>query len=695
MKGKKKKLKKEITLLGVYSIAAGTTLSAGFFLLPGLAAEQAGSALVLAYLIAVIPLIPAMYSIIELATAMPRAGGVYFFLDRTLGPFVGTIGGIGTWLALILKVSFALVGMGAYIKLFLPSLPMVPVVVSLAIILGILNLYGAKKTGNFQIILVFGLLSILGIFIGGGAFNLNFSHFKTMFDIKTSSLLSTAGLVYISYVGVTKVASLSEEVKDPERNLPRGVLLALFSAIVIYTLGTIIMVGVLPMESLKGNLTPVASVAEVFLGKWGMILLSIAALFAFISVANAGILSSSRYPMAMSRDKMLPKIFSKMDKSGTPYISVLLTVGIIVLILLSFDPTKIAKLASAFQLLMFALVCLAVIVMRESKIESYDPGYHSPLYPWMQIIGIITSFVLIFEMGITSILFSTGLILLGFVWYKVYVQKKVLRTGAIYHLFERLGKFRYEGLDRELRGILKEKGLRTDDPFNDIVARSKVIDVTENTSFEEIVQEASLIIAQKTNKDENKIAQKFLDGTKIGATPVTHGMALPHLRIKNIKETVMILVRAKKGIRLHFNNPLTEGEHEEEALVYAIFFLVSSEDNPTQHLRILAQIAGRVEEDGFLKEWHKAKTEHDIKMALLNDERYFSLKIRDDNDSQTLIGKAIKDIEIPAGCLITWVRRNSEMMIPKGNTILKKNDRITIIGEPESMVQLRKKYKRD
>ena len=110
---KHKRLKKVLKLKDVYAIATGATLSAGFFLLPGIAAKEAGPALVLAYLLAAVPMIPAMFSVIELATAMPRAGGVYYFLDRSLGPYFGTIGGIGTWLALILKVSFALIGMGA------------------------------------------------------------------------------------------------------------------------------------------------------------------------------------------------------------------------------------------------------------------------------------------------------------------------------------------------------------------------------------------------------------------------------------------------------------------------------------------------------------------------------------------------------------------------------------------------------
>ena len=155
---RKDRLKKELTLFHVYAIAAGTTLSAGFFLLPGLAAVEAGAALPLAYLIAVIPLIPAMLSIIELGTAMPRAGGVYYFLDRTMGPMVGTIGGFGTWAALVLKVSFALIGMGAYINLFFPTVEIVPVAILIAFVLGMLSIFGSKRSGKLQVVLITMLL---------------------------------------------------------------------------------------------------------------------------------------------------------------------------------------------------------------------------------------------------------------------------------------------------------------------------------------------------------------------------------------------------------------------------------------------------------------------------------------------------------------------------------------------------------
>ncbi len=115
-------------------------------------------------------------------------------------------------------------------------------------------------------------------------------------------------------------------------------------------------------------------------------------------------------------DHIFPKVFKKLGKFGTPVFAILLTMAIIVFILAALDPTGIAKLASAFQLLMFAFVCLAVIIMRESKIDSYDPGYKSPLYPWMQVFGIISSLFLITEMGLMPILFSSALIVIGALW---------------------------------------------------------------------------------------------------------------------------------------------------------------------------------------------------------------------------------------------------------------------------------------
>ena len=689
----KKRLKKELTLFHVYAIATGTTLSAGFFLLPGIAAIEAGPALPIAYLIAVIPLIPAMFSIIELATAMPRAGGVYYFLDRTMGPMIGTVGGIGTWLALVLKVAFALIGMGAYTNLFFPNVGIIPFAIVIALALGLFNLFGAKKSGHLQVLLVSFLLSFLLFFIIGGVNQVNFDHFKNIFGKGWNSILAAAGLVYISYIGITKVASLSEEVKNPERNLPIGLFLAIGTAVLIYTLGTGVLVGVLPIEEIMGNLTPVASAGKVLFGEIGVLILSIAALTAFISVANGGILAASRYPLALSRDHLLPRFFQKLSRLGTPFISIITTVAVIILLLLFLDPARIAKLASAFQLMVFSFICLAVIIIRESKIAAYDPGFKSPLYPWLHLLGIFLPFVLIYQMGIIPLLFSFGLIVVGALWYWYYARKKVVRSGAIYHLFERLGRSRFDGLETEMRGILKEKGLRDSDPFDEIVARSYVFDLEEPEDFENVTQKASEWISQFVSFSPSEIEKQFLNGTRMGATPVTHGIALPHLRLEGLPQAEIVVVRGKKGIHIKYKDPLKDSDTEDETDVNAIFFLVSPEKDPTQHLRILAQIAGRVDEEGFADEWLHAKDDQELKEALIHEDRSLSLLIERETSGKELIGKALKDVRFPEGCLVAILRRSGQTIIPKGNTILEEGDRLTIIGDPKGMSELKKRFK--
>lgn len=686
-----KKMKKELNLFDVYAIATGTTLSAGFFLLPGIAAAEAGPAMILAYILAAIPLIPATFSKVELATAMPKAGGVYYFLDRTLGPIFGTIGGIGTWIALMLKVSFALVGMGAYLELFFPFLPILPISLTFALILGLVNLFGAKKSGQFQIILVSILMFILLIFLGGGLPEINLRNFNNFFESGFSSLLATTGLVYVSYVGITKVISLSEEVVNPEKTLPKGIFLGLATTFLIYALGTIVMVGVIPMEQLAGNLTPVALAAEIFFGNTGTVLISFAAMLAFISVANAGIMSASRYPLAMSRDHLFSRKFQKLGRFGTPFFSIVTTVSIIVLILIIFDPTKIAKLASAFQLLLFAMICLSVIVMRESRIASYDPGYKSPFYPWTQILGILSSVVLILEMGWLPSVFSLALIIIGVSWYWYYAKGKIFRTGAIYHVFERLGQSRNLKLDSELRGILKEKGLRAEDPFEEVVTSSHVIDLLDRFKFEQVVTEVAEYLSNRLPFSENEIIEFFMEGTRIGATPVTHGVALPHFRSDKVEKTRLVLVRCRPGVKIVTHDPLTH-EKENEEIVNALFFLVSPEKDPAQHLRMLANIAGRVDEKAFRDEFFNATDIQEIKEALIHDERVLSLIVSQNSSTDVMVEKELKDLRLPQGCLITWLRRGTQVIIPKGNTVLLDGDRLTIIGDNEALSELKKMF---
>lgn len=687
---KQQRLRKELRFFEVYAVATGTTLSAGFFLLPGLAAMEVGPSLVLAYLLATLPLIPAMLCIVELATAMPRAGGVYYFVDRSLGPYAGLITGIGTWLALILKVTFALVGMGAYIALFFPGLPQLPVALALAAGLGAVNYFGAAKSGRLQIYLVMALLLLLAGFIGGGVPSLDAVAFEGLFDAEITTLIGTAGLVYISYVGVTKVASLAEEIEKPEKTLPRGVFLSLATAVAVYALGTMVMVGVIPIERLAGDLTPAATAAGILYGWWGSLLLSVAALLAFVSVANAGILSASRYPLAMSRDRLLPIGMSHVTAQGVPVRSLIVTVGSILVILLLLDPVGIAKLASAFQLVVFAVVCLAVVVMRESRIAEYDPGYRSPWYPWMHIAGMVLPFLVIWQMGWPAILFIVAFIAAGTLWYFYYARFRADRNGAIYHIFERLGRSRYQGLDRELRGILKEKGLRDEDPFEDMITRCQPVDLEEEVNFDRVVAVAAEKLSPRVGLSIGEINDRFMQETGAGGTPVADGVMLRHFRMPDIALPELVLVRAFEGVRVNYQHPVTGTLDSDD--IYAFFFLVSPAENTALHLRMLARIAERADDVNFGQVWIAAVDEHALRDIFLRSDRYLTVPVLPQSPASGLIGMPISEMEIPGGCRIVWIRQFDEVIVPTGDTVIKSGDLLTVIGDPGDLNAFRRMY---
>ena len=687
-------LDKQLGLWDVYALATGATLSSGFFLLPGLAAAGAGPAVPLAYMLGALILLPGLFSLVELATAMPRAGGIYYFLDRSMGPLVGTIGGFGTWMAVVLKAAFALIGLGAYLELFLPGLQMGLIAGGFALFFGGVNYFGAKKSASFQVLLLIGLLILLLWFCGVGLFQLEVGHFGGFFESGSTGLISTAGLVIVSYMGLTQVASVAEEVRDPDRNLPLGMFLAFASIVVIYVVGTSVMVGVVGVDTLAmagGDLTPVATVAENLVGPWGAAIMTVAAVLAFASVANAGILSASRYPLAMGRDRVLPSLFSQVGRRGTPTIGIAVTVGMILLSVTIFDASKIAKLASAFQMVMFALACLAVIVMRESRIESYDPGFRSPLYPSLQIIGILGPFWLIVNMGILPTLFTGGLIVFGAMWYTYYARDKISREGAIFHIFERLGRQRYEGLDRELREIMKERGPREADPLDQLLTHACLLDLAGPVAFEELANQASDQLALDLPVAASQLCEGFLSGTRMGATPVSHGVALPHMRSELLDRSYIVLARVREGVRFGSDEPAGVTPATEEA-IRAVFFLVSPEVNPGQHLRILAQIARRVDQDSFMPEWLGAESDEQLKEALFRNECIFVMTLGGDQAGSALIGLQLHEVSLPDGTLIAMIRRGDELVIPSGDTALLDGDRLTVIGRPEGISALRDRY---
>ncbi len=698
-------LKKNLTLFDVYAVSTGAMFSSGFFLLPGLATAQAGPAAILAYLLAGVLILPAMFSIAELSTAMPKSGGTYYFLDRSLGPLAGTVGGIGTWLALVLKSAFALVGMGAYLVLFFEDVPIKSLAVGLTVAFCALNIFGAKETTWLQRILVATLVGVLAFFVvqgliavGGLGPSVVREQLTPFAPFGWGSLVGTIGFVFVSYAGLTKVTSVAEEVQNPDRNIPLGMILSLLTATFIYVVGVFIMVSVLEPSELRSDLTPVATAAEAFFtwlpGDTGLILIVIAAIAAFASTGNAGILSASRYPYAMARDHLVSERLGTLGRFGTPVTAVIVTSVLMVVVILAFDVEGIAKLASAFQLIIFGLLNVALIVMRESRIAGYVPGYRSPFYPWLQIVGIITPLVLVAQLGALTIGLTLLLVLGGVGWYLFYVRNNpaVMREGAIYHLFARLGARRYEGLDGELRTILKEKGLSDETPFESLVTRAAVLDLDADVDFEAAVRQASARLAERAGLDPDRLLQGFLKGSRTGATPVMLGVALPHLRLPEVERPELVMVRSQSGLPVPID---TTGDEQADAAepVHAAFFLLSPEEPPGRHLRTLASLASRIDDAPFMSEWRAAETEQDLKEVLIHSDRTLSLSLLADGPTADLVGRALRDLRLPPHTLVALVHRDGAIAVPSGSTVLRAGDRLTILGDPDGILQLEKTYR--
>lgn len=698
-----KKLKKKLGAFDVFAIATGAMFSSGLFLLPGLAAGETGPSVFLAYLVSGLFVLPTMLSKAELATAFPRAGGTYYIIDRTLGPLMGSIGGFGSWLSLVFKSAFALIGMGAYISIFF-EVPITPVAIILTVAFGALNIFGAKETSKLQNILVVTLISIMAFYLVQGfsyLFSLDFldihrKQFTPFFTNGIQGFFATVGMVFVSYAGLTKVVSVAEEVENPDRNIPRGMFLSIFTAITVYVAGVYIMTAVLDPAAFREDLTPVATAGEIFLswlpGDIGLILVVIAAIAAFASTGNAGIMSASRFPLAMARDKLVHPKLAQIGKFDTPTISIIATTGMMVFLLLVFNVKEVAKLASAFKLLLFGLLNLAVIVMRESKIKEYDPGYIAPFYPWMQMAGILISGLLILEMGILSIMFTLAIMLLSVAWYYYYAYNQIDRQGAIYHVHERLGQFKDRGLEREMRRIMQEKGLREEDPYELVVSKAAVLDIEEpNVSYENIVKKACNNLAKKVNVEAEELFQEFDKMSGFGVIPIGEGAALNHSRLDIKTEPELFIIRVKDGLSVenkHFKS-LDNDKEQAENKLYAIFFLVSSEENATQHLRFLAHIADMIDQDDFLQRWIKAENESEIREILLRNERFINLKIRSDKETGRMIGKKIHEIDLPGESLIAILKHEDQINIPHGNTIIRDGDELSIIGEADDIKRIK------
>lgn len=614
---KQSRLKKSLSLLDVFCIASGAMISSGLFILPGIASAQVGPALFLSYIVASVFVIPTVLSMAELASAMPKAGGDYFFITRSMGAAAGTVGGMATWFSLSLKSAFALIGMGAYMALMphFHSVDIRVVSVLFCLLFMLVNLKGIKHAGRFQVALVLSLIALLVLYITKGFTAIDLHHFKPFAPYGSAAVFATAGFIFVSYGGLTKIASVAEEVENPARNIPLGMFLSLIIVGLIYALVVFITTGLIDADKLAGTITPISDGAAVSMPGWGAVLMAIGAILAFVSTANAGIMAASRYPLAMSRDGLMPSFLGKINKKfNTPHFSIILT-SIFIIVSIIFLPLELLiKAASVFLILIYILINIALIIMRESKIPNYQPAFKSPLYPWIQIAGVGGCVFLIYRMGATPITMVIGFILTGLIWYLVFGSFRVKRTSAIIHIVERLtNKELADDLLRvELKEIIRERDDISEDRFDKLIKEALVVDIEESVSMAEFFKKVAEKLGEKLNKDADYIYELLVQREKESSTVIKNGLAIPHIICEGEKEFYILLARCKVGVKF-------EGVR---VPVNTVFVLAGSKDERNFHLRALSAIAQIVQEKEFENNWKNAKNVEELRDIVLLAERH-------------------------------------------------------------------------
>jgi amino acid transporter/nucleotide-binding universal stress UspA family protein len=437
-------LAKDLGPLAALTIGVGTMIGAGIFVLPGDAIDQAGWFAVLSFILGGgIALLTAL-SASELGTAMPKSGGAYFYVNRALGPLFGSVAGWANWLGLAFASAFYMVGFGEYIRAIFGvgstlalgpiDLPAVKTIAFIGAALFVLvNYVGAKETGRLQNIIVVLLVAILTVFTIVGALRADPSNLPPGEGVP--ALMTTTGLIFVSYLGFVQITSVAEEIKDPGRNLPRAVIGSVLIVTVIYALVLIVMAAAVRqgfIADLGEDKIAVVEVGRLILGPAGAVALLAGGLLATASSANASILASSRINFAMGRDRILtPDINQVHPRFGTPYRAIAITGGLILVFILAGNVELLASMGSVLHLIIYGLLNIALIVMREADVEEYEPDFRVPLYPFTPILGMLASFALIAFIEPQALWISAGLVVAALLWYLFYARTRTEAMGEL------------------------------------------------------------------------------------------------------------------------------------------------------------------------------------------------------------------------------------------------------------------------
>ncbi|GAA3678830.1 amino acid/polyamine/organocation transporter (APC superfamily) [Lentzea atacamensis] len=435
-------LKRSLGVGHLTMISIGATLGTGIFVVLGQAVPLAGPAIVVSFVLAGITALFSALSYAELAGLIPASGSSYSYTYATLGEIVAWVCGWCLVLEYGVSVAAVAVGWGQYVNellhlvtgLRIPDVLSQPpgaggivnipavlvVVISMLVLLG-----GAKGSARTNTILVWVKVGALLMFCAVAFTAFRAGNLEPLFPLGLAGMSAGAATLFFSYIGFDAASTAGEEAKNPQRDLPRAIILSLVVITALYCAVALAAVGAMPWQSFEGTEAALSRVlTDNVSGSIWPILLSIGAVVATTSVVLTVLYGQTRILYAMSRDGLVPSIFAKLSpRTGVPFTNTVL-VGLFIAVLAALVPLgSLADATSIGTLFAFGLVNIAVIILRRTEPDRRR-SFRVPFSPVTPLLGLAFCIYMMFSLGLDTWIAFIGWMVLGFVIYFGYSVRK-------------------------------------------------------------------------------------------------------------------------------------------------------------------------------------------------------------------------------------------------------------------------------
>ncbi len=417
-------------LLGATTLGIGALMGAGIYVLIGLAADAAGPAVWLSYLVCGLLSLLSVSVFGDLARRMPVSGGGYAFVYTALGSFWGFMTGWLLALGSIFACAMYATGFAYYATtIFSQNIPeplLKAIALTIILFLTMLNCRGTKSGDSVQRLLTWGNLLVLVILMGLALPAAEPKLMEPMFPKGLGGIGGAIAIIYVSFFGYQLIANNAEEIVDPEKTIPRAMFLSMVVSLSFYLAVALVAVMVIPWETLAESKAPLVEVALKGIGGWGWFLVALGGVLASAAALNSTLLSQARQVFAMGKDGLFPTILGRIHEVSRTPRAALWVGGLITLAAVLFgELTFIVKSANFCFMVSLLPASLALRKLYRSSESSGRPALWKRYVPEA---AFIANLLLLITLDLVSIVFGLHLMALGFVIYLFYSRKREIRS---------------------------------------------------------------------------------------------------------------------------------------------------------------------------------------------------------------------------------------------------------------------------